>query len=159
MDRGWLDLRNDTMRLDCNVKIEVLGNDGVVQTIEKHNLVVTAGKNLIRDLLDNAAGVTGLNYFAVGIVSDAPDLGDTTLAFEKFRNTITTTTTADNKLTIIYFLTALEANGETLVEAGIFGDDATSTPDSGTLFARVTHEVINKTAAKAVTYTWDINIL
>lgn len=130
----------------------------LLEVIEKHNLVTTVGKTLICNLLGVTAGVTGLNYFAVGTDNTDPTVGDTTLGTEVFRDTFTKTTVTSNNLNIQYYLASGDANGNTLVEAGLFGDDATGVADSGTLFAHVTHNGIAKTASIAITYSWDISM-
>ena len=146
----------ENITASVNVKIIVFENNKIVKVIEKHNLVVTLGKTLICDLLAKTSGVTGLNYFAIGTGSTAVALTDTVLDNEVFRDTYTKVTVTSNNINVQYYLASGDANGNSLVEAGLFGDDATGVADSGTLFARVTHSVINKTASVAVTYSWDI---
>ena len=151
---------NEEMKINCNVKIDVwdIEVNKIIETIDKHNLIVTNGKNLIRDMLGLVAGVTGLNYFAIGTDNTTVQVTDTTLGTEVFRDTFTKTNLSSAKINIQYYLGSGSANGNTLTEAGLFGDDATGTPDSGTLFARVTHTSIVKTSSIAVTYSWDVNI-
>ena len=130
----------------------------IIETIKDHNLITTAGKNLVRDLLGIAVGITGINYFAVGTDNTSPSVTDTTLGAEVFRNTFTDVVYSSAKVTFKYFLGSTEANGNTLVEAGLFGDNATASTDSGTLFSHVTYTPIVKTSALAVTFSWDITI-
>jgi hypothetical protein len=147
------------LNCNCNVQIDIENLETKkVDTIHKHNLVVTSGKNLIRDLLGIVAGVTGLNYFAIGTDNTAVVVGDTTLGTEVFRDVFTSKTYAAGQIIIKYFLASGSANGNTLTEAGLFGDDATGAADSGTLFARVVHSGVAKTSSIAITYTWTITI-
>jgi hypothetical protein len=85
-------------------------------------------------------------------------VGDTTLGTEVFRDVFTSKTYAAGQIIIKYFLASGSANGNTLTEAGLFGDDATGAADSGTLFARVVHSGVAKTSSIAITYTWTITI-
>ena len=148
--------------LKLNTNVEILIHDAktmkVIDTIRKHNIVTTLGKNLIRDLLGIAAGVTGVNYLAVGTNNTAVTLADTLLGTEVFRNTLTDVVYTSANANFKYFLGSTEANGNTLVEAGLFGDNATGTVDTGTLFAHVVHTAIVKTSAIAITYSWNISI-
>ncbi len=122
---------------------------------EVHNLAVLSGRNLLRDFLGGDV-VTGLNCFAVGTDDTSPVAGDTTLGTEVFRDTsFTQLTETDGNLNVKYYLASGSANGNTLVEAGLFGNGATGVPDSGTLYARVIFNQIVKTVAIAVTFSWD----
>lgn len=150
----------ETFTLDTNVTIDIhdAKTNKIIKTIKKHNLVTTIGKNLVRDLLGIAAGVTGLNYIALGTDDTAPAVGDTTLGTEVFRDTFTDTIYTSGVVNFKYFLDSSSANGNTLNEAGLFGDDATASANSGTLFAHVTYTNIAKTSSIAVTYSWDVTI-
>ncbi len=123
-----------------------------------HNLVPTSGLNLIRDLIRGTAGVTCLNYFAIGTGTTAAAVGNTQLVTEVFRDVFTQTSVANGQLTIKYYLASGSANGNTIVEAGLFGDDATATANSGTLFARAVFIGDAKTSAEAWTFTWIVTI-
>jgi|GEM_PF-1785771 len=142
-----------------NVRIGVFDSKTkkLLNVIEDHNLVTTAGKNLIRDLLAITAGVTGLNYFAIGTGTTAAAATDTQLGTEVHRDVFTNSTKTSNNLNIQYYLDSSTGNGSTLTEAGLFGDDASGVANSGTLFARVVHSGIAKTASVAITYSWDIS--
>lgn len=113
------------------------------------NKIVTAGLNLVRDLL--AGGNTAPTHIAVGTDATAPVAGDTALGTEVFRNVITRRIPSANQITFQLFLGAGDANGNTLVEAGIFNQDT-----GGDMLSHVTYAAINKTAAVTATLTWDI---
>lgn len=121
------------------------------------NLVVTVGKNLLRDFLRGIA-VTGLSRFAIGTNSPpvAVAQGNTQLGSEVHRGAITSMTADVSKLTVDYYLPSGAANGSTLVEAGLFGNGATDVANSGTMYSRATFTGIVKNATKAVTFTWDL---
>jgi len=150
----------EVFKIKTNLKVDIHDAETmkVIKTIKDHNLITTAGKNLIRDLMGIVSGVTGINYFAIGTDNTSPSVADTTLGTEVFRNTFTDVVYSSAKVTFKYFLSSTEANGNTLVEAGLFGDDATGSVDTGTLFSHVTYTDIVKTSAIAVTYSWDITI-
>ena len=152
--------KEEVFKISTNVTITVTDakTGEVVREVKDHNLVTTLGKNLVRDLLGKVAGVDGLNYMAIGTDNTTPTIADTTLGTEVHRNTFTDIIYTSGKANFRYYLDSSTANGNTLVEAGLFGDDATGTVDSGTLFAHVTHAGIAKTSSVAVTYSWDVTI-
>lgn len=122
------------------------------------NMFVTAGKNSLADALRgttaNNKGI--ITYCALGTGSTAPALADTTLQTEIVRKLVSVRSVSGNVATFQTFFTTAEGNGS-LREAGLFGDDASSTANSGTLFARV---AINrtKTSGDTLTLTWSITI-
>jgi 5-methylcytosine-specific restriction endonuclease McrA len=122
------------------------------------NMVVTAGKNSIADgLRGNEVSNKGIiTYCAVGTGTTAPALADTDLETELFRKLISVRSAAANVATFQTFYTTGEANG-TLKEAGLFGDDADGTADSGTLFCRV---AINRTKSSSDTLSlnWSVTV-
>lgn len=114
------------------------------------NAVVNSGLNLIRDRLNGDN--TALSHVAVGTGTAPVTSLDTTLATEVFRDILTGTTKTLGKLTVSYYLASGSANGHVLAEAGIF-----NAASLGSLYARVVFPtVLNKTAAIAVTFTWDL---
>lgn len=146
---------NSSFQVHVNVIKEVFSAETgeLLRTEETHNLFVDAGLNLIRDFLNLGAG-TGLNRFAIGTGTTAVTAADTQLQTEVFRDQFTQKTTATKQLTVKYFLASGSANGNTITEAGIFGNGATDTANSGALFARVLQTADAKTSAEAWTYTW-----
>ena len=150
----------DEFKIDTNVEINVIDVETgeVVETIKKHNLVTTLGKNLVRDLLGMVAGITGINYIACGTNVTSVAITDTKLGTEVFRDTFTDQIYTSGNINFRYYLDSSSANGNTLVEAGLFGDNATGTVNTGTIFAHVIHTAIVKTSSVAVTYSWDITI-
>ena len=148
-------MTGEAVNLSANVAITVHDADtgAVLERQEAHNLVVNAGLNLIRDLLDGDA-VAGITHFAVGTGSSAVAAGDTTLSTEVFRAAVTGRTSNAQQLVVTYYLASGSANGNTLTNAGLF-----NAAGSGTLFARVKFaSSIVKTASIAVTFTWTINL-
>ncbi len=119
-----------------------------------HNLVVTAGKNMIAQRLAQVGNDGDITYLAVGTGSTTPAVGDTTLDTELDRNALATISASGNIVNITGFFGASEANG-TLVELGLFGEAATGASGSGTMF---NHAVINETKTSSETLTFDITI-
>jgi len=144
------------IRLDSNVQIDV--HDAHTGRFlfgdRTHNLVVTAGRNLIRDLLSGTS-TDELTHFGVGTSSTAVAAGDTDLGavIGSGRDTITQFVSAGGSLTVKYYLNSSTGNGSTLREAGIFNASA-----AGTMFARTVHSAIVKTSSVTVTYSWLISI-
>jgi hypothetical protein len=127
---------------------------GEIRWFEEHNVITTVGKN------SWAAGIIGTNnkaiitYCALGTGATAPAAGDIKLQTEIFRKLVSVRTSSANVATIETFFTIAEGNGS-LKEAGLFGDDASATVDSGTLFS---HIAINrtKTSSDTLTLRWTI---
>jgi len=125
------------------------------------NMVVTLAKNSIADhLRGTTANNKGIiTYIAVGIASTAPTLADTKLVSELFRKLISVreiSASGNNIAEFTVFFTTSEANGS-LTEAGLFGDAASATTDSGTLYCRT---LINrvKTISDTLTLVWTVTI-
>lgn len=115
------------------------------------NMITTVGKE---SLADGFIGTTSNNkgiatYCAVGTSSVAPALGDIALGAEIFRKLIAVRSRSNNIASFQIFFTTAEAIG-TLREAGLYGDDASATTNSGTLFART---AINRTKSSNDTLT------
>lgn len=141
--------------VSVNVVIEVhdAKTGEVLQRFEEHNLVTLAARNLVRDVLNNGTGTTGISHLAVGTGTAEPNANDTVLGVERHRSAVTKKTTDSGKLTIQHYLGSSEANGYDLTEAGLL-----NAASGGTLFARVKHTAISKTASLTVTYSWVLNI-
>lgn len=114
----------------------------------RHNLVVDAGLNKLRDLLfgDQLAGIT---HGAVGTLVTAPAAADVALGAEVFRDVLAQRLKVSKALTLKLVLGSQQGNGNTLREAGLF--DAAA---GGTMYARVTPAEVIKTDAILVIYTW-----
>lgn len=122
------------------------------------NLVTTAGKSAIADGLrgttENNKGI--ITYCAVGTNATAPALADIKLGTELFRKLISVRSVSANVATFEIYFGVDEANGA-LKEAGLFGDDAGETADSGTLFC---HVAINrtKTTSDTLSLVWTVTV-
>jgi hypothetical protein len=128
----------------------------ITSVVEVKNLFVTAGKNSIADRLRGNASKGEITYCAVGTSGTAVAAGDTQLGTELFRKLISVRSVSNNVATFETFYNESEGNG-TLAEAGLFGDAATSTANSGTLFC---HTLISKTKTSSDTLSiiWTVTI-
>lgn len=145
--------RLSLLRIRLNVEILIFDSlSGKILRKEKgHNLVVTDGRNLIRDFLFGDA-VGGLTQMAFGTSSTAVTATDTALGAQVFADTLTNKIKSPGSLLTSYFLATGSANGNTLREAGLKNA-------AGVLFARYVFATpIVKTSSIAVTFNWTINI-
>jgi hypothetical protein len=148
------------MNTNVQAKINVTINKenvetGAVTTEEYHNLAVDSGLNLIRDFLFGDA-VSGLTRFALGTGITAESPSDIALGTEVHRDQFTKITKIAKGIEIKYYLSSTTANGNVIGEAGLFGNGATDTANSGTMYARVTFPAEEKTSAEAWTITWTL---
>lgn len=131
---------------------------GIIRSGLFDNMFVTAGKN---SLADSLRGTTANNkgiitYCALGTSAVAPALGDTGLGAEIQRKLVSVRSVSGKVATFATFFTTSEGNG-TLREAGLFGDDASGTPGSGTLFCHVAISR-TKTSNDTLSLTWSVTI-
>jgi hypothetical protein len=130
----------------------------ITKTFKGKNLVVNTGLNSFAarcagmDIPANKKAT--ITYCAIGLDGTAVDPTDTTLGSELFRKQISNRDYSSATSSFRTFFNTSEANG-TLLEIGLFGDDATVTADSGTMFCRL---VINKekTTSETLTLDWDV---
>lgn len=115
----------------------------------RHNLVVDAGLNLLRDLV-YGDGVT-ISHGAVGTDATAPAAAQVALGAEVFRDQISQRTKQTASLVVKFVVGSQDANGLTLREAGLF-----NAATDGTLYARVVPEEVVKTDAILVIFTWSL---
>jgi hypothetical protein len=119
----------------------------LLRLVTGHNKIPQSGRNFLRDLL--RATDTAPTHVAVGVGTNVPADGDTTLQTEVYRAVITQRIPDTSKLTTKLFIPSSAANGNTLSEAAILNAAA-----AGTLFSRVTFAGIPKTNLVTVTLTW-----
>ena len=143
----------EQIALTGNVVITVndVATGKMIARMKRKNLVVLAGRNLVRDLLNGPTQY--VTHLAVGTSATAISSTQTALVAEVFRDQITQRITSDGQLRLKYYLSSTSANGNTLQEAGLF-----NAASAGTMFARVATVAIAKTASITITYDWSINI-
>ena len=124
------------------------------------NLITYNGKCAIADRLRGATTNDRgtITYCAVGTDSTAPSSSNTQLGAEIERKLIAVreiSESASNAAVFTTFYTTSEANG-TLREVALFGDDASETANSGTMY---THAAINRVKTSADTLTIEYTVL
>ena len=130
---------------------------GKIKSVDRvKNVFVTTGKDSIASRLIGTDAKAIITYCGVGTSAVAPVAGNTELTTEIFRKLISVRSVSGNIATFTTFFTTSEANGA-LKEAGLFGDDASATADSGTLFC---HTAINrtKTTGDTLSIVWNVTI-
>lgn len=151
------------------VNLQITGNltltfenveTGKKRVYKYKNLFTDAGKAAVAARLsgtDTPANTKGvITYCAVGTDATAPAAGDTELGAELARKQIAVRSSSAGVASFRAFFNTGEANGA-LKEAGLFGDDASGTADSGTLFC---HTAIDrtKTSAESLTIDWNVTV-
>lgn len=128
------------IKVNGKIKIELfdaITNKKIKDTGWLDNLVPTVGRSALASILagDNLKSNPGkITYCAVGTGDTTPTISGTKLTTELARIPISNLTKSiDNNAIIQAFFTTSQGNG-TLKELGMFGEDATSTSDSGTMF-------------------------
>lgn len=127
---------------------------GKIVSIKKYNnIFVNSGK---QSILDRFTGLsTGLiTYLALGSGTNVPLASDTTLQTETYRKVITSRTRSGLKFYSSTFIPSTEGDG-TYKEIGLFGDSATASANSGTLFTRAAVDEV-KNSGESVTIDYDL---
>jgi hypothetical protein len=155
------------MKLNTNLKIEgkvrLTFKDevtGKITIVENHNLFVNTGLYSIISRLagtDIPANTKGaITYCAVGTGTNAPAAANTKLQTEIKRKQIADRSPVNGSVTYRTYFNTSEAVGA-LKEIGLFGDAATGTADSGTLFCRAAIDKA-KTDTESLTVDWVVSI-
>lgn len=130
---------------------------GEKEVIHILNVACHSGKTSIARRLGNAeSGYGKITYCATGTGVGSPADSDTTMFTELFRKLISVVALNSNVVTFTTYYAAAESNG-TLTEIGLFGDNATATTDSGTMYAH-TNITKTKTSNDTLTIEWAITV-
>ncbi len=124
--------------------------------VAEHNLVVTAGKTLVGNLM-TGKGSTGLTYIGIGTGTTAAALGDTKLQTEVRRKAITDKVVAGATITLSSFFLASEST-YSIQEIGFFGALASAVANSGTLFSRTLLAYNNTSGTHDLTFEYTLTI-
>ena len=120
------------------------------------NLLVNTGRSKIADFL-RGQDVEGVNYFAVGSGVTNSAATDTILETETGRISISSTRENPSfSAELAAFAGTSSLNG-THTEAGLFGDGATATANSGVLFSRLLVSIV-KTNQQSLTFVFRYGI-
>ena len=145
---------NDSIKITGDVKIDIIGADGVVKdSREIKNLVVTTGKNYIASRMKDATA-TAMTHMELGTGTTAAAVGDTALqaAISGSRTALTSTTVTTNAIAYVASFPAGTGTGA-VTEAGVF-----NAASAGTMLCRTVFSVVNKGAADAMSITWTITV-
>ena len=125
------------------------------QTVD--NLVVTAGKQLLADLLIDVE-TTGIAYHEFGTGATAPGLADTALTTASVRKAVTSKSRSGNQVLVSTFYLASES-AYAIKEAGIFGGSlASSTPGSGKMLCHYLQTYDNSAGMYDLTFEYALTI-
>lgn len=141
-------LDKQVLSLTYNAVIKLIDKKtGKIKSQETlHNLIVTAGKTRVRDLIGGASS-TGFTYIALGTGTTDPAVGNTALETEVKRASATVTYPASNQVKYEKVFTWGSAESYTVTEAGLF-DSASS----GTMLNRL------EFAGKSVDIDTDLSV-
>lgn len=139
-------------------KVRVILKDCLTNKITKdtgwiNNVVPTVGRTAIAKVMAGVATKANageITYCAVGTGIVTPNITGVKLTTEIDRTpTSGASTNVDNEVNIRAFFTTSQGNG-TLKELGLFGEDASASVDSGTMFQWITFDVV-KTSGETMT--------
>lgn len=125
----------------------------IIHEEEQHNLVVTAGLNLLATAIKTGTCAFP-QYFGFGTSTTAASAGQTDLVAPSFRAALTLAVQdATNPIvTEQYYMPSGTGNGVTYNEVGLF-----TASSGGTMYARVVlSSAIVKTSAVAVSFVWTL---
>jgi len=141
---------NENLKLVGHLDLVLTDTAGdIIDRREVDNLVVTAGKNFVASRMGGASADV-MSHMAIGTGTTAAAAGDTTLATESARTTLTSTTATDNDIVYVDTFAAGTGTGA-ITEAGVLNASS-----GGTLLCRTVFSVINKGANDSLTITWTV---
>lgn len=157
LKRYWWPVTNEQGKIIAPARMSEREKDKYT-VYETENQLMTAGVQQILTYIGMPSGTAILisKYFAVGTgaISDTAPT-DTSLATELFRKVPDSATQTGNQIDISTNFSTAQGNG-TLTNAGLFGNTATSSANSGTLY---THALYSYTKTSAVAIVNDYIIL
>jgi hypothetical protein len=143
---------SDHIKAVGKLTITITGDDGQVKdqrTVD--NLVVTAGKGFIASRMTGTAANV-MSHMAIGTGTAAAAAGDTTLATESARVSLTSSTTTNAQTLYVATFPAGTGTGA-ITEAGLLNAGV-----GGTLLCRTVFAAVNKGANDAMTINWTVTI-
>lgn len=141
----------ETLKAKGDVNIVINREDGSVDNIDIHNLVVTTGLGyIVSRMKDTTYGA--MSHMAIGSGSTAAAAGDTALGTELGRVTLTSTTVSANSIQYVASFPAGTGTGN-VQEAGIFNNSP-----GGTLLCRTVFGLVTKAAGDSMTITWTVTV-
>ncbi len=140
---------SEAQRLMDRLCLEMMQAEVLVPLYRHHNVACNAGRSVLLNFMAGIGGLAGIQFFEIGTGAGTPAAGDTSISTPVFRKAITTATVTGNQVDESTFFQSTEGNYN-ITNAGLWGNGATSTLGSGTLFAHATY-LYNKTSAIALT--------
>jgi hypothetical protein len=148
------------VKIKTNVTIRQLeiedGDYYLKDIIEAHNIVTTAGLNLIRDWFYGAGETRTIKYIAYGGGSTLPVPEDVWLinplgyiAVNKIGGIYMST----GRARMVGYLKEPDENMKLLKECGL---TTGTNPSADILYARCVHKPLTKTKNNIISYTWDL---
>jgi len=154
---SWLGAESQTASSSTNVtgqvRVRVFERGRLVSQIEHKNLVVSAGRNSLIDLVTGVSGAATdkeITQIAVGTNNASPSLSDTSITND-VKKAIATVTPSPGTRSVNFQTTfdSSDANGTQIEELGLYTAD-------NTLFARVNSISLTKTNLISLEISWSI---
>ena len=149
--------RQSGIRFQGRLRIFEKVGERLILRRDTGNKIVNTGLNLGLDFLIGSGSPLGIEYLALGTGTTAAAAANTTLQTETYRETVDTKVRVGQIITVTTTLGTTEGNGNTFTEAGMFGNGASTTPNSGTLITRTTFAGVAKTASNQFVWEWTIS--
>lgn len=121
----------------------------IIERYFDKNLIVNLAKTSLANLIGGTGTNKNITAIAFGTNGTAPDVADTAITGAVTKIISGITYPEFNSVLFPYSLGLSEGNGTAIAEFGLLSND-------GTLFARKTRSVINKTSDLQFTGTWKI---
>lgn len=143
----------ENLKVKGDVSIVLSKEDGSVENIDIHNLVVNTGLNYIVSRMKDTTA-TAMSHMELGTSTTAAAAADTALgaAISGSRTALTSTNVSTNTITYVATFAAGTGTGA-VTEAGIFNASS-----AGTMACRTVFPVVNKQAGDSMTVTWTITV-
>jgi hypothetical protein len=145
---------NENLKATGKVHVQRFNAEGtLVEERNVPNLVVTSGKNYIAaKMVATTNNPTSMTHMAIGTGSGTPAAGDTTLATQTGRVSLSGSSVSTN--TITYTATFPAGTGDgAITEAGVFNASS-----GGTMLCRTTFPVVNKASGDTIAITWVVTV-
>ena len=142
-------MHTDSIKLRGDVEIKILDANGKVVNMHKYkNLIVTAGKTLLTELL---AGITGNSIANIAFGTDAtpPAITDTALHAYVLEEPVAISYPTPNQVTFTATMPAGTGNGNTFQELGLYCTTG--------MFARLAIGAIAKSTTYQIQVAWTIS--
>ena len=145
-----------SIKIIGHLTVEKRNGEGVVvQKIEKQNLIVNNGKELIAKLIGNVSSPNPASYIQIGTGTTAADVTQTGLTTYFAEDTTTNAYEASYKLKLDADWSSGTFSGQNITEAGVFDGAQAGVP---IMLSRQVFSAINLTVSDSLTITWRITV-